>query len=188
MSINAVTCPTCDDQLPEVGFNECGPDLQADGFIGLLLARPGNPFANIEDPAEHASRTNETSTAATAVRRLFGVGSYAPEYGSTFKVGRLTRYNQNTATVVFKVYDNNATNYEMARLLGCNTSFLVWRLDSNGNVYGGNNGISMVLNAREPMTEDLTGKKYIEIQGTYDYTNMDPRDEYPLFDELDGQI
>lgn len=184
----AVTCPTCEDQLVEIGFNECGPELQDDGFIGLLLTRPGQPFANIEDPAEHTSRTSETSSAADAVRRLLGVGSYAPEYGSTFKVGRLNQYNKNTATVTFKVYDNNATNYEFARSLGCNTSFLAWRIDSNGNVYGGNSGISAVLNAREPMTEDLTGKKYIEIQYTYEYTNMDARNDYPLFDELDGQI
>lgn len=183
-----VTCPVCSDQLPEAEFNPCGPDLLDDGLIGILLARPDQGFANIEDVAEHTARTSNDSAASDAVRRLVGVGSWAPEFGATFKIGRKTYYNKNTATFTLKIYDNNDANYNMARLLGCNSSFAGWPLSNSNHVYGGNDGMVMVLNAREPQTEEFTGKKYIEIQGIYEYTNMPARNVYPLAGELETYI
>lgn len=189
MSANAFNCPSsCEDQLAEIGFNSCGPALRDDGFIALLLARAGYGFANIEDPAEHTTRTDETSSDSDAVRRLYGVGAYSPEYGSATSIGRLKIPGKSTASFTFKVYDNTPENYEFARSLGCYGTYQVWRIGTDGTIYGGNDGIAITLNAREPMTEDVTGRKYIEITGSYDYVNMDPRDDYPLFDELDGLI
>lgn len=159
-----------------------------DGLIGILIARPAEGFDNIEDPAEHSSRTDETSSDTDAVRRLFGVGSWAPEYGSTFPIGRKTFYQKNTATLTLKIYDNNDANYEMARKLGCNSQFAVWTLSNSNHVYGGNDGMVMVLNAREPQTEEFTGKKYIEIQGIYQYVNMPARNVYPLAGESESYI
>jgi hypothetical protein len=188
MSINAVTCPVCEDQLPESSFNPCGPDLQDDGLIGILIARPDAGFDNVEDPQEHIDRTSDDSSSANAVRRLVGVGSWAAEFGSTFKIGRKTNYQNSVATLTLKIYDNNETNYEMARLMGCNSSYAVWGLANSNHIYGGNDGMVMVLNAREPQTEELTGKKYIEIQGIYEYKNMPPRNTYPLAGELTSYI
>ena len=188
MSQSTVDCPVCSDQLPEVSFNPCGPDLLDDGVIGLLLARPDQGFANVEDPAEHSTRTSETSADEDAIRRLVGVGAWAAEYGATFPIGRKTFYQKNTATLTLKVYDNNDENYEFARKLGCNSTFAVWRLDNSDHIYGGNDGMVMVLNAREPATEEFTGKKYIEIQGIYEYVNMPARNTYPLAGELETYI
>jgi hypothetical protein len=159
-----------------------------DGGIGLLLARPDQGFSNIEDVAEHTARTSNTSSANDAIRRLVGVVTWSPEFGPTRKIGRLTTYDENTATVVIKVYDNNEKNYEFARQMGCNTTYKVWRLDNSNHVYGGNDGMNMVLNAREPVTEEFTGKKYIEIQGIYGYKNMPARNVYPLAGELETYI
>lgn len=189
MSANLYSCPTsCEDQLEQTGFNSCGPALLDDGMLAILVARAGYGFANIEDPAEHTNRTGDTNTNPDAVRRITGVGAYSPEYGQVTNLGRLKIYGKNPASFTMKVYDNTPQNYEFARSLGCNSTYQVWRIGTDGSIYGGNDGIAMVLNAREPMTEDVTGRKYIEITGQYEYKNMDPRNEYPLFDELDGLI
>ena len=188
MSINALDCPSCEDQLPVWDFNACGPDIKYQGVLGLLLARPGEGFANIDDAAEHTSRTSNTSTDTDAIRRLTGVGSFTPEFGDERTIGRLTFYGKNVATVVLKVYDNSDGNYEAHRLMGCNTSYSVWVLGSNNEVYGGNDGFQMVLTAREVIGENLEEEKYIEITGKVKYTNAYPRDTYPLAGELDGLI
>ena len=184
----SVTCPVCSDQLPECSFNSCGPALLDDGVVGVLLARPGQGFDNVEDPQEHIDRTSDTSVSANALRRLVGVGSWSPEYGATFKIGRKTYYQKNVGTFVLKVYDNNTENYEFARKLGCNSQFATWPLHNSNHIYGGNDGMVMVLNAREPATEEFTGKKYIEIQGIYEYVNMPARNDYPLAGELEDYI
>lgn len=188
MSTNLITCPTCEDQLPEVEFNECGPDLLDGGLLGILIARPDQPFANIEDAAEHTSRTDDSSSATDAVRRLVGTGSFSVEFGAPFKIGRLTYYQRNVATINLKVFDNNATNYALIQLLGCNTSFSVWLLDSNGYVYGGNDGYKLVLQGRENIVESLEEKKPLEIQGVVEFVNALDRDTYPLAGELEGLI
>lgn len=188
MSINAVTCPECTDQLPVWDFNECGPDILYQGVLGALLARPGEGFANVEDVAEHSTRTSNTSLSSTAIRRLTGLGSFTPEFGDERKIGRLTYYGKTTATFVLKVYDNSDGNYEAHRLMGCNTSYSVWILDSNNLIYGGNDGFQMVLTAREVIGENLDEEKYIEVTGKVQYKNAFPRNTYPLAGELDGLI
>lgn len=188
MSINLITCPTCEDQLPEASFNACGPELLDGGLLGILVARPDQPFVNIEDPAEHSARTDNSSSDANAVRRLTGVGSFAVEFGDSFKIGRLFKYNKNTGTINLKVYDNNDINYRFIRLLGCNTTFSVWLIDSNGNIYGGNDGFKVVLQGLENIQESLDEKKFLEIQGVVEFTNAFPRNDYPLMAELDGLI
>jgi hypothetical protein len=188
MSQNIILCPTCDDQLPDISQNPCGPELLDGGLLGILFARPDQPFVNIEDPAEHTNRTSDTSAAADAVRRLLGVGSFSVEFGASFKIGRLTYYNKSVGTINLKVYDNNLVNYELIRLLGCNTSFSVWLLDSNGLIYGGNDGFKLVLQGRENIVESLEEKKFLEIQGIVEFKNALPRNDYPLFADLEGQI
>ena len=188
MSINVVTCPECTDQLPVWDFNPCGPDILYQGILGILIARPGQGFANIDDAAEHSARTSNTSLSTTAIRRLTGVGSFTPEFGDERKIGRLTYYGKNTATLVLKVYDNSAGNYHAHRLMGCNTSYSVWLLGSNNEIYGGNDGFQMVLTAREVIGENLEEEKVIEVTGKIQYKNAYPRDTYPLAGELDGLI
>lgn len=188
MSINTLACPVCEDQLPVWDFNECGPEIKYQGVLGVLLARPGEGFDNVEDPAEHSTRTSNTSTASTAIRRLTGLGSFTPEFGEERPIGRLTYYGKTEATLVLKVYDNNDGNYEAHRLMGCNTSYSVWVLDSNNQIYGGNDGFQMVLTAREVIGESLEEEKFIEITGKVKYTTAFPRNDYPLAGELDGLI
>ena len=185
MSQNNFTCPSCEDQLPVVEFDPCAPDLLYNGIVAMLIARPGEPFANIEDPAEHSTRTDNASSSASAVRRLEGVGSYTVEFGAASKVGTVTIYAKNTGTVNFKIYDNNADNYEFIRSLGCNTKFLVWPIDAQGLVYGGNDGITAVLQGRENITETIDDLKFLEIQGIHTFKNAVPRDNYPLASQLD---
>jgi len=185
MSINAFDCPSCEDQLQAMSFNACAPALLDAGILYLLLARPDQPFANIEDPAEHTLRTNNASANADAVRRLKGVGSYTVEYGDSFTIGRDTYYNKNVGTLLFKIYDNNAVNYEFIRSLGCNTQFLAWPIDSQGNIYGGNDGMLVVLQGRENITDNVDEKKFLEVQGAYKHRNAAPRDAYPLAGDID---
>ncbi len=168
-----------------MSFNDCAPELLDNGILYLLLARPDQPFSNIEDPAEHSERTSNTSSASNAVRRLKGVGSYSHEFGDSYTIGRDTYYNKNTGTLVFKIYDNNATNYEFMRSLGCNTQYLAWPIDSQGNIYGGNDGIKVVLQGRENITESVDEKKFIEVQGQHKYKNAPPRDTYALAGDID---
>lgn len=185
MSINTFTCPTCDDQLPVVEFDPCSPDLRYNAIIGVLLARPDQPFANIQDPAEHTTRTDNDATSPTSVRRLEGVGSYSVEFGAATKIGLLTIYAKNTGTLNFKIYDNNEANYEFIRALGCNTKFLAWPIDSQGLIYGGNDGITVVLQGRENITETIDDLKFLEIQGVHNFKNAVPRDDYPLAGDFD---
>ncbi len=188
MSLNLITCPECEDQLPPVLFNPCGPELRTMGLLGILVARPDQPFANIEDPAEHTARTSDTSTDPNAVRRIIGTGSFDIAPGDERPVGRLTFYGNQTGTLALTVFDNNDTNYELIQLLGCNTLFSVWLLDTNGYVYGGNSGYKMVLVGTEPITDAIDDYKTLNIGGTVEFKNALDRDAYPLAGELDGLI
>lgn len=186
MSQNAYDCPSsCEDQLPPVSINDCAPNLLDAGILYVLVGRPGESFANVEDPSEHSDRTSNTSTADNALRRLKGVGSYQIEFGEGEKIGRDTFFKKNTGTVNFKIYDNNAVNYELIRSLGCNTKFQVWLIDSNGLIYGGNDGIPVVLQGRENINESVDERKFLELNGVHEFKNSVPRNDYPLAGDID---
>lgn len=186
MSQNTYTCPTdCEAQLPVLAFNECAPELRDNAVAYILLARPDQPFANIEDPAEHTDRTSNTSTASNAVRRLKVLGSYNIEFGEARPVGRDTYFAKNTGTVNALIYDNTDENYEFIRSLGCNTKFLVWLIGFDGYIRGGNDGIQVVLQGRENLSNNPDEFLPLEINGQHKFKNSVSRTAYPLAGDLD---
>lgn len=182
MSQDLLNCPTdCTSDLPEVDFNECSPQLLDGEITELLVANGDQPFANINDPAEHSARVNNAGVGASAVRKLLMIGSFTSDFGTERPIpgGRIS-YGKNTYTLNGKIYDNNQTNYDFIRSTACNSQFLVWPITSNGIILGGNNGISVVLKGKGDIPESRDDFWTLEIQGKYTATRMPLRDDYVM--------
>lgn len=182
MSQDLLTCPTdCSSTIPEVEVNSCNPELLDGEITYLLIANGDQPFANIQDAAEHSSRTSDSDQANTAVRKLLGIGSFVTEFGAERAIpGGKVAYAKNSYTLNFKVYDNNDVNYEFMRSTSCNMQWRVWPITSTGKILGGNTGISVILKGKGDVPESRDELWILEFQGKYTANRPPVRDDYPL--------
>lgn len=181
MSQPVVTCLPCDTELPVVAEETCDIAFKQGEVSRILIGLDGEPFTNFEDLTEHNTRQDATDTADTAIRNLRGIGSWTPEFGEEQEFGTLaTVYATGTGTLNFKVYDNNDTNYQTARTTTCNKQYRIWFITSDGNIYGGNDGILLVLKGREVIPESYKEKRFIEFVGKAVLTTWPERGTYPL--------
>lgn len=181
MSQPVVTCLPCEVELPVVDADTCDIDFKQGEISRILIGKDGEPFTDFEDSVEHAARQSASSTADDAIRNLRGIGSWTPEFGDEQELGTLaTIYSQGTATLNFKVYNNSDTNYQTARATSCNKQYRIWLITSDGNIYGGNTGILLVLKGREVIPESYKEKRYIEFIGKATMTTWPERGTYPL--------
>lgn len=182
MSQDLLNCPTdCTSSVPEVDFNECSPSLLDGEITYILLANGDQPFANINDPAEHSARVDNSGIDASDVRKLLVIGSFTSDFGAERPIpGGKISYGKNTYTLNAKIYDNNETNYDFIRSTACNSQVLAWLVTSNGVILGGNTGISLVLKGKGDIPESRDEFWTLELQGKYTATRMPLRDDYVM--------
>jgi hypothetical protein len=171
MSINLSlpVCPTdCTDSLATVSFPECGSELHYGEIAKLYVANAdAADFSNSAIITEWTTRLSDTSTDPDAIRTLNGMGELAaPEQTETLIPGGKYAYSPKTFTFTFNVYDTNDVNYNFMLSLYCNQEKKIWFEMADGQLYGGNEGIVLVLKGSQPLVpgrEDivkiiLTGK------------------------------
>ena len=181
MSQPVVVCEPCDTELPVVSEETCDTSFKQGEVSRILIGLDGQPFTDYEDVTEHTNRQSADDTADNAIRNLRGIGSWTPEPGEEQEIGTLaTIYATGTGTLNFKVYDNTDTNYQTARTTSCNKKYRIWLITSDGNIYGGNTGILLVLKGREVIPESYKEKRFIEFTGKAVMNTWPERGTYPL--------
>lgn len=174
MSVETIDCTElgCDSELFPVAFDPCATSYAYNQIQTIYLANVGNPLIDWTNPAEWASRINDTSTDADAIRELVLVGSLEVEEGEQIPVAQNGfAYGKQTFTLTGQIFDNNNTNYTWMRSTGCNKPFLMWFKTTDGlHLYGGPNGVlstGVIIKGREPITDDRESFRTLEVVASW---------------------
>lgn len=161
MSVNNPTCPeNCDAQdLPEVLFSDCAPEINNAQIKNIYLSKLGQPFTDWTSAAEWAARL--ASAGDDKIIRLTVVAEKPRPEATEKKISHdRTIKGKKNHTINMEIDETNLTNYEFMRFLECGGQFLMW-YDSGDTKYmnGGNDGIPSSTNL-----DDVIGKDASEIE------------------------
>lgn len=177
-----ITCPAnCTVFVPKVKFSECAPTLLEAQITDLLVGNIGYPMTNFEDAAEWATRLNDTSEDASAIRHFVVIGSTTkPEANEkTISHGRIVQ-GKKTWTLAARIDDNTDENYDAARTFQCGLKNLVWYITGGGYLYGGNAGIEGNLAMFEIIPEADDDFAYIDVEFKWKAKIAPPRTLSPI--------
>ncbi len=165
-SLDTLICATdCTTQLPVVSFSECAPILLQAQVSDVYLANDGYPLTDWTDPAEWATRINNSSTDASAIRAMTVIASIADPTVTEKKIShRRIVYSPQEFTITGNIDDNSDTNYDFMRATGCNRQYRMWYATLGGKLYGGNTGILTNLRMWEPIVEDDNEYAVLRLQ------------------------
>lgn len=155
-SIDTLICPQdCRSELPQVAFSQCAPALLQAQVSVIYLANDGFPLTDWTDPAEWATRVNNTSTDSNAIRQLTVIGSITKPNQTEKKIsGGRTVYSPKEFTLTGRIDDNSDTNYDFMRGTSCNRQYRMWYGILGGKLHGGNEGILASVLAWQEVPED----------------------------------
>ncbi len=140
-----ITCSNdCTDELPEVDFSICAPEVNFGEIDGLFLTNIGNPLTDVNSAAEWATRM-----AAADDTKMFEwhiIGEKPAATDNEIQISRdITVSGKKDHLLNIEIQQTNHTNYEMMRNLECPRKVLGWYRTSGGKMYGGNTGIEMTV-------------------------------------------
>ena len=168
-SIETIICPTdCTAILPVVSFSECAPVLLQAQVSDMYLANDGYTLTDWTNPSEWATRIDNSSTNANAIRELTVIASIAAPTVTEKKIshGRLV-YSPQEFTISGAIDDNSDTNYDAMRATGCNRQYRMWYATLGGKLYGGNTGILVNLRMWEEIPESDDEYASIKLQAKW---------------------
>jgi hypothetical protein len=154
-------CPTdCTGSNPDVSFSECAGEFHYGEISKLYVAgSTAAAFTNVDLLAEWTTRLSDTDDGVDSIRTLVGIGELPePEQTETAVSGGRTIYSPKTFNLAFEVDETNDTNYNYMLSTYCNSTKKVWIEMSDGMLYGGNEGIELILRGSQPL---LKGRKDI---------------------------
>lgn len=141
------TCPTdCGDNLSEVLFDECAPEINEGQVAKIYLTNKGNPLTDWTDAAEWSSRLDNTAPNPDSIITLHVIGD-KPVPTSTqidISLGRKV-IGKKEHVLNFRVDETNETNHEWLRQNECGGQYLMWYETLPGLLFGGNEGIEVSI-------------------------------------------
>ena len=168
-----ITCPNdCETLLPPVKYDDCNPEIVLSEIQTIFLGTKNTePFTDVEDPTEWATRLSQTAVLAGTIRPLTVI---ADKPAGTPVVIELSNDRKKVVSNDFVLNvesdDVSDENYNFMRVSQCGGQYRMWYKTKGGKMYGGNEGIEDaflqldIVNAR--------GKNEIEkIQGTITWSN-----------------
>lgn len=168
-SCTEVTCAeSCTQNLPEVSFSLCNPEVNYGEIDAVFITNPGNPLTNENDPSEWATRMAASDD--TKIIELHVIGDKpAPESSEIVISRNTTVIGSKTHTINVEIQQTNQINYDMLRAFECGKKILMWYRTAGGLLYGGAAGIeaSMLLNEIIPKSR----KELITFQGVIKWDN-----------------
>jgi len=153
-----ILCPEdCEVALPIQEFDKCNPQINLSQITDILIAKgDAAPFEDVADPVEWAARLSQTDVTAGSdkIRRLTGIGSKAKPGAVTraLSKGRNVVINRNHS-LNFKLDETNQANYDAMREHQCGGIYTIWYITAGNNLFGGNNGIKVGLEAGPVLAE-----------------------------------
>lgn len=179
MSISLPVCPIgCDVAPSAVQFDNCNPIVYEGPIEYIYLATRGEVFADWTQSAEWASRIDNTSSLATAVRQFRVIGEM-PRAESNIKEisGSRKHVGAKSFTIECEVDETNDVNREWVRNNECNGNFALWFETSNqsgapGLLFGDNDGVEahVVADYVIPRDESELHKIMITVTWKSKYT------------------
>lgn len=144
MICETITCPDgCDQDLPEVEFDACNPDVHFGQVSDVFLGKIGYPFEDVNDAGEWNDRLEAAQSAPNKIIQLEGIGDKPAAEETPLEISKGRKvYGPKNHTVNFRIDEVSDTNYEMARSLECNKLFLAWYKTYEGKLYGGDYGVN----------------------------------------------
>jgi len=150
--------PCLNSIKPVVKFDECSPVIIQSAFKRMYWLTPGQPFADLTalaDLTAWAARLNESDTADTAIRELWGTGSKAVVTSTIVDIDNdRTVETDLTHPYQFIISDRSQENYDMARAIqeagSVTGSFMV--ADDKFLYYGDLGGFQATITAQAPHT------------------------------------
>lgn len=170
MSLETIFCEEldCESELQPLSFDECNPSLAYNEIRKIYIANIGNPLTNWEDLGEWNGRISNTSSNSDAIRQATLVGTLEIEQGERQRIaGGKFAPQPSKYTFGGDIFDNNDTNYTFIRSMACNRTYLLWYETSDGKLYGGNDGIEVLLFGSEPITDDPETFRTLKIGGEW---------------------
>lgn len=182
MSLAAIVCDPCEQELPVLPAETCSIAYKSGEISRILFGKKGQPFTDVEDAAEHTTRQSQTATGDNAIRNLRCIGSLTYAQGDKQDFGTLgTVYAYPKFMLSAKVYNWSDTMYQAFRTMGCNGELTIWPISSDGEIIGGNDGITAVVNALPTYPESNKEKRYFTITVEKDLSAVIPEvGTYPL--------
>lgn len=185
---DTLVCPTdCDGVAPVVDNSECAPAIKYGEIAYVVIGNEGQPLTNWTDPAEIAARLdNDNEVDSTKMRILQVVGTMSTEFGEQKPIhAGLFSFAKNTTTLELKIFNNSDTNYDATRALGCNLALRAWPITSDGDWYGGNDGIRIVFQGKEDVPESRDDFRVLTWRGQFKAQKMALRTAFPIaFDDI----
>lgn len=181
MSLAAITCDPCEQQLPVLPEETCSIAFKPGEISRILFGKKGQPFVDFEDATEHTTRQSQTATADDAIRNLRCIGSLTYAEGDKQELGTIgTIFGPKKMTFTSKVYDWSDEMYQAIRTLGCNGQLTVWLLSSDGEIIGGNEGTDVVLSGLPNYPESNKEKRFFQLNFEKDIEIIPEIGTYPL--------
>ena len=177
-----ITCSAdCEQELPDITFNDCEPDVAYGQIKYANLTNVGNPLTDETNPAEWEARL--AATGATKILQLLGIGDKPAEESTDVEIsGGRTVTGNDSYTVNFRVDEVSDLAYELYRKFKCGKIVLAWFVTFNGKLYGGNKGIRVSVKAQHIIPESASELETIQFTFTWKSATPPCRTDYPLQD------
>jgi hypothetical protein len=155
MSNNLFPCPSgCTDDIPDVLFVECTPEINFGEIATVAITKIGYPLTNVEDPAEWAARIALPSGDDEKIYLISVIGDMPAPEVNEYVVSHCRKVQSNKDfTVNIEVDETNDLNYEFMRWTQCNPTVLAW-LVTNNHIRGGNDGIEVNIILNDQIDKD----------------------------------
>jgi hypothetical protein len=177
-------CPTdCAGSHGAVNFDPCSPERHFGEISKLYIGRAdGTDFTSVDLLAEWTTRLSDTVDDAQSIRTLYGMGEMpAGEQTEKLLSKGEYAYSPYTFSFTFNVDDTNDVNFEYMLATYCNQKRKVWFEMSDGQLYGGNTGIEVVLKGMQPLLPSREDFIVITFSGKWKSASYPLRCMSPMF-------
>lgn len=183
---NLAGSPTCGaEELPEVDFDFCDPEIKQSEIQRVFLAKIGAAnFTDWTQPAEWTERMSETDMGIDAIRCLTVIGD-KPAPASTKKDisnGRkkITRKDHTINATVDEVTD---ANHAFLQAVESGVRYKMWYETAGGFMFGGNNGIAIEISGDMVLARGAGEIQLYQYIITWTSPNTESRCISPIFGE-----
>ncbi len=134
----------CDEELPEVEFSICDPEVHFGEIDRIFVTNVGNPLTDETSAVEWAARLAATDD--TKILELSVIAEKPAPEETEVPISRGRTVNgQKGHSVIGEIHETNKTNYNFHRSCENGKNVLAWYTTRDGHLFGGPTGITATL-------------------------------------------
>lgn len=174
-------CPTsCSGSVAAVDFDDCAPVWHW-GEVSKVYVGP-TTIPTFDSTSLAAWNTYLSDTVADKIRTLTTLGDM-PEAASTETQMSGDRVSSGTKTFTlnFQIDETNDTNYAFYQMVECGGKFKLWFETSDGELYGGNEGILVSIKINQVIPPERSAPVKIMAVATWKSLHSPARYLSPMY-------